>query len=711
MATRRSFLRTSGAAVACASLLPRGIHRILSSGSLAILKGDDLFFGSSDVERMRTLYASEIYSPLRSRIATIDREAERRFLQDEVRYNDQLYDIARVANRSIEMAFHYLMTGDKDAAELAVLYMRSLPKFERWDYFLEAGTKVFGLQRAPACTVATSLCWDWLEDYADETERREWIQLMGERGCEPSWLALYGMRHPDRVEGWSMDESSTYFEHRPGDRVDLSNWPHILDRTNLKAVPASALAIGAVAYAREMGEDDRAKKWLEQAVYSLRTFRDLYAVDGSYDEGVSYANYTSSHITQATVALERYNGLSLYDELNWSGYVDYLCNMSMATARSPTGIVNFGDAGNGATASVPYWVAQRTGDSRARWFGDALSREKDMWSLIWHPDDSVRPAASKSGLVLWQSALDWMVARTGYRPDDLVVAMRSGGPANHEHADRNSIIVKWGGEVLVADPYRPPYSYADPSWMMRTTAGHSALLVDGEGHQYHDGSEGTNPSDSVARIVRRGERDGYVFWTSDASPAYTLVDPDIQSVTRSVYVFEGTNAVLIVDKVRKDATPSIIEARFFGDNRKVEGANFSTESGGDTPVRSPAAGCRITAGEMDKHAFAEIARPLASAHIASVSPQGAIAAEERLPIPPDVAALHPFAAMRTTEPSAGPLLISVVVPYAGSRKPSVSFNMREDGSTDVVVEHGVGMVRCSVVDSGSIPEVIVNETR
>src|SRR5690606_13161985 len=175
--------------------------------------------------------------------------------------------------------------------------------------------RVFGLQRAPAATVATSFCWDWLEGVVDVADRQAWLRIMGERGCEPNWLACYGMRYPDRVEGWTMDETSTIYEDRP-ERIDLSNWPHILDRTNLKAVPASALAIGAVAYARGLGisesDDERLAKWLEQAEFSLRTFGDLYAADGSYGEGVSYANYTSSHIAQATVVLVRYNGTELY---------------------------------------------------------------------------------------------------------------------------------------------------------------------------------------------------------------------------------------------------------------------------------------------------------------------------------------------------------------------------------------------------------------
>ena len=712
MASRRSFIRSTAALLSAAGWL----HQ--RSGLLGFVTGLDksrlgggLFFDGEAVDRFRGLYQSDRYASLRTRIESVDQAVERRFLKSEIRYNDQLYDIARVSDRATDMAFHFLMTGDEDAASLAVEYMDALMKFGRWDYFLEDGDKVFGLQRAPGATVAVSLCWDWLDGFADEAARNEWVRIMGERGCEPSWLALYGMRFPDRVVGWTMDETSTYFEHRPNDRVDLSNWPHILNRTNLKAVPASALAIGSVAYARAFGEDERVAKWVEQSIYSIRTFRDLYAVDGSYDEGVSYANYTSSNIAQATVALERYNGVSLYDEINWAGYVDYLIGMSMATESNPAQIVNFGDASGAATAAVPYWVAGRTGDRRSRWYGDALSQERDMWSLLWDPD-AVEPASGKQGLSVWHSALDLVVARTGYRAEDLVVAMRSGGPSNHEHADRNSIVVKWGGEVLIVDPSRPPYSYADPSWMMRTTAGHSALLIDGKGHQYHDGRQGTNASDAVAKIIRFGERDGYVYWTSDATPAYKLVDDDIESVTRTVFVFEELESALVLDKVRKRSQPSVIEARFFGDNRKSVDGHFSTQSGGEKPLVAPSGGCTIDVSDRsEKHALvtADIRRPLAAAHIASTSVSGLDVSVGKLPIPEEHAVLHPFARIATEESTLAPMITTVVVPYVGERIPDVRFDVGPFGATDVYVSRGITRLRCRVVDSGDVPEVTVLE--
>lgn len=744
MHTRRSFLSTTGAVVSTAVLSGSSVFAAtlrelvpnVNAGSGVIRLDGALFFDREQLGGFRALYASAAYEPLRSRIESLDRTRERKFLKDEIRYNDQLYDIARISDRAIDMAFHYLMTGDKDAGELATEYMDALMRFGRWDYFLEGGDKVFGLQRAPGATIAASICWDWLDGYADKSTRDGWLKTMGERGCEPSWLALYGMRYPDRVIGWTMDESSTYFEHRPNDRIDLSNWPHILNRTNLKAVPASALAIGAVAYARAFGADDRVNKWIEQSTSSLRSFGELYAVDGSYDEGVSYANYTSASIAQATVALERYEsdadaelsgGLQLYDEINWAGYVDYLIGMSMATAANPAQIVNFGDASGAATAAVPYWVASRVHDQRARWYGDVLSQERDLWSLLWHPKD-VEPKAGRQGLSFWHSALDLIVARTGYRPEDLVVAMRSGGPSNHEHADRNSLVFKWGGEVLVVDPSRPPYSFADPSWMMRTTAGHSAVLIDGAGHQYHDGRQGTNPSDAVASIIRTGEREGYVYWTSDATPAYQLVDDDIASVTRTVYVFDGIEAALVLDAVRKKTTPSLIEARFFGDNRKAVAGQFSTTSGGEKPIVSPAGGCVITIGNDTAGAavagsgsvsresggaapaqFVEfdMARPLATARITAASGSGLEASVGRLPIPEENAVLHPFVSVRTSTRSLSPSIASLIVPYTGDQFPSVQYVELDSGATEVTVSRGVNRLRCEIRFDGDVPEVQV----
>ena len=189
-----------------------------------------------------------------------------------------------------------------------------------------------------------------------------------------------------------------------------------------------------------------------------------------------------------------------------------------------------------------------------------------IWSLIWH-DPSIPKTPPSATPTLWHSDLDWIVARNGFREDDLLVAMRSGGPSNHEHADRNSIIVKAFGEVLVSDPRGAPYNAADPDWEMRTTAGHSAVLIDGKGHQYHDGSEGTKPSDASARIIRKVQTDKMMHWSSDATPAYQLVHPDLVSIVRTVIVLPELAGLILIDRIVKNEEDSGAELRFFVDDR------------------------------------------------------------------------------------------------------------------------------------------------
>ncbi len=685
MLSRRKFLHLTSFSLPALYLSSRRTGLTTPGGDLHFA----LFFAEDRLPDMRRHYAeSPLFAPLRSRLAAFDRAKERQFLKKEVRYNDHLYHIVRLGDAAQQLAFHYLMTGDKEAACLSADCLRTMMRFPKWDYFLEAGKDVIGIQRASSSVIATALCADWLGRAVSPNERAEWLAIMGERGCEPCFRSLYGMRHPEAVVGWSMDPASTYFEHRPGDRVDLSNWPHILDKTNLKAVPAAALAIGAVVYQQHFGKSADTERWLEQAIFSLRSFAEIFSRDGSYNEGVSYANYTALHIVQATAVLQRFQVADLNDMINWPGYVDYAFAMAMPVQDDPYEIVNFGDNGNAKSgeagkprrSAVPMWVAAQFHDRRALWFAENLGGELDEWSLAWHPAQ-LSAEAPPAGPQLWHSDLDWIVARTGYAPADLVVAMRSGGPSNHEHADRNSLIVKCFGETLVADPYRPPYSFSDPSWMMRTMLGHSALLIDGRPHQYHDGSQGTNPSEAVARVVRTGERAGYFHWTSDATPAYRLVIPEVQSVTRTVVVLHQLPAVLVFDKVTKAAQPATIQARFFAYNLDGKGSVNANAEG-----------------------FVTL-RPLARLLAVAASGQGVHTEAGRLPIPAAVAAKHPFAEVATQTPALAPFLVTALLPAtAVGTPPTAQITREQEGIFVIRLAQNDRTLTCRVYDTGTIPE-------
>lgn len=649
--------------------------------------GPRLFFTAKDLPRLRKLFTEDTrFALMRHQLLEFDRAAEMKFLGSEVNYEDQLNDLRRITDVVQNMAFLHLMTGDAEAGSLALESVRALMKFPFWDFFM-AGDKVIGVQGAPRCAIAVAAALDWLGDLVDNDERKAWARAIAAKGCEPCWHSLNSIRHPRGARDWTINPRSVMHARRMTFPVDSSRRPEITKDTNLRTAPAGGLAIGAVAI-KLYGETTNAEleRWLEMAIHALRVFEDVYLPDGSYGEGVNYANYTSESIFMA-LAVMRNNGVAdLQDGINWRGHINYMLQLSMPIAANPFEVVNFGDSGRHrgevpfqhpdgraeSRSALPFWVAREYRDGSAQWFGENMAAAHNLWSLIFF-DETVEAVAPENKPQTWYPDLDWVVARTGYRAEDFQVSLRSGIGWNHEHADRNSIIIKAHGEELIVDPSRPPYPFTDPCWMMRTTAGHSAILIDGQGHFYHNGVEGTCATIAQAHLVAKGEGDGYSYWSSDATQAYRLVDLNIKNVTRAVIVLFDLHAVIVVDRVTKWKEASKVEARFFADNWDGQGA-ITTESDGFF-----------------------IQRPLANARAKIYSRNQYTIRTDQLPIPADRAAKHPFVDVEM-EPAMASTLVTVI--EIGSTELSdlttavtmsgdeIGFNLTRGGAD----------VRCSISD-------------
>src|SRR5690606_25040883 len=130
------------------------------------------------------------------------------------------------------------------------------------------------------------------------------------------------------------------------------NWPTILDGNNLKAVPANSLLIGALLYQQEFGDSDDTRRWIEQALYSYSTLKSVFEEDGSYDEGAAYSTYTAIQLAETETVLANMLERSDTAIVNWSGYGDYLIQMTMPTHETTTTIVNFGDNWRAGNSSV-----------------------------------------------------------------------------------------------------------------------------------------------------------------------------------------------------------------------------------------------------------------------------------------------------------------------------------------------------------------------
>lgn len=567
-------------------------------------------------------------------------------------------------------AFIYAITGDAERGQSARREMLKKLELEYWDDFVEDGHLRIGFLRTGNLTRQMALAYDWIYDLLSREERAKVLEKIAENGCVPIIRGLTGMRYPETVKGWGFAKDS----QRPHEWRDMSRWPIILGHNNFRAVMSGGLALGIFALE---GKDPRTKEWKEMLLDSFYRFAKLYKADGSYDEGVGYCNYATSFLIYLMEVVHRKMGIDLFDAANFTGVMQYDLAMFMPQHLRPTASINFGDAARSLKSDVGFWIAGKSRDGLAQYIAENYHAGHTLFSLIWY-DPTVKPEAPVNHF-LTRLDLDWMIARTGYAVDDLVVAMRSGGPFNHEHADRNSVILKYAGEVLFADAFRPTYHNTKPGWFLRTSPAHNTVLIDGRGHQYHDGSEGTNESKASAKIVRHGERQDYVFWASDATPAYQLVIPDVKSVTRTVLVFHQLPALVVLDKLQKDSAPSTFAARWHVENADKKG-DCSVSANTFTNTRPHGKFFGICAGRPD------------------------ISVEADQHSLPEKTGIFPFVDLTTQTKSKAAFLITAGCPlHAQEDLPEIT--LEQDGADWIlqIIKNGQ-QVRLRILDRDSLPE-------
>jgi hypothetical protein len=572
--TRRSFLKS--ASLAATAL---GFSRWLgAAGSDAIaatppgpVRG--LLFDARDLPRMRANAVHPRFAAFWRTFSSNDRAADFDFLEHHVHFNRHADDMGRVRQIFERAAFVYAVNQDAQQLALARRALRRLLDFPQWDMFLEGGRSVVGLLRAPEACIALSFGIDWLGDSLSADEVAEIERAIAEKGAPACATTLQGMQHPDQVEGWTFDPK----EEQAFREISLKRWPVILNTTNLKTVPAAGLGIAAC---RLHGRFPQAAEWLELARSSMREFAKVYGSDGCYGEGVSYWVPTTLDMAVFAEVLWRTQGIDDRRLINYPGTIRYAATMTLprtepAVAAPPSAknmgealplipprydIVNFGDANGGVEISLATWVGRNFNDPVSQFVAHDLGEVRYHYGLIWYDADA--PASQPEPALLdHRLENDLVVSRTGWAAADSVVALRSGGPANHEHADRNSVIFKAHGDRLLHDPFRAGYSTTLERWKLRLTDAHTAILINGQGHQYHDGHEGTNESQAHARVTAFKTGPGWMTVTSDATDAYRRVNASVKRVERTL-VFLKPDVLVFFDRVELDATPTTVQARF-----------------------------------------------------------------------------------------------------------------------------------------------------
>ncbi|MCH6258713.1 heparinase II/III-family protein [Puniceicoccaceae bacterium K14] len=563
MICRRDALRFGSIALVGTSVLPSLIGKMLRNSE----PSSRLFFDKSDIPRIRANARTVLLSAQYHKWAVNSPKAVGFAWEKFERSGNIIYDLRDFWAVFTETALVYIVEPTPDRKRVLLDAFEKIVRLPKWDYLMD-GDEDIGLMRAGMAVSRLLFAREALgDDFSDELNERFLIAL-AEKGAAPCFRTICGMNEPNQVVGWRYDPS-----HPKINDYSLAHWPKILGENNLRGAATLGLGLGALAL---VGRDPRAKKWLETAVESAFSTFGQFTEGGSYSEGVSYGGYAMRLLLQFCEAHYRIDGsVDWTNALNWSGFVDDV--VAMQAGEKPDGtpdVVNFSDASGSIYPCVGSWIRIRTGNPVGQYVTNRFSDPGYFLDFLWYRS-SFSSALPARNLKNYRSDLDWVICRSGWQADDAVLAFRSGNPANHEHADRNSFLYKIYGERLLSDHTGAAYERKDPKWTLRLTKAHNAVLIGGRGHQYHEGEEGVNAGQAKAKVISFVERGNRVCWTSDATQAYQLTNENVSKVLRTV-VFAKPNIIVLLDCVDLKTNAEDVEIRFFPDNRDNK-AKLTTE--------------------------------------------------------------------------------------------------------------------------------------
>jgi len=549
--TRRQFITDSLLGMSLLAM-PKILYSV-GTGVNGKMENDGLFFSKSDIPTILENTKLPMFKQYWDSMVNVDFEADKKFIR-EAALNNHWQGMGVIANSILRRsAFVTLVTGDKKHEELSKLAIKKILEYKYWDYFYEKDTeKPIGLQMAPSAVVAMSLAYDWLSDILTQDEKDSILQGIAEKGAPACYNSIYYMRNPEKSKRWiKADWSPVKFE------ADTSRWPWILNTTNLKIVPVSALTFAAVLL---HGKHPEAEKWLEMSRWGIETSSKIYYPDGSYDEGVGYWDYSTSNMIMAVELLRRNLNIDYTEAINFRGSIKYVLQMTAPFRTQKFAVANFSDAGFNPDASSGFWVAKQFKDGLAQYTAEYEAGSRGLFGIIYY-DKNIKPVKPSQKDMDVKFDLGWIISRTGWTEDDSFLAFKGGNPGNHEHSDRNSFIFQAYGDRLLHDPMGASYFPTEKHWILRHTQSHNSVLIDGKGQFFHDGKDGTNRTTSTAVALDYKADAKVMHVVSDATQPYNLANKDVKKAWRTLYFFKP-DIIIIVDEIEKATEESKIQLRF-----------------------------------------------------------------------------------------------------------------------------------------------------
>lgn len=582
--SRRRFLQAGAGLGALSILFPvsRAASHVRSADSVS----PGIFFDRSELPRIRESLKHPAFASYWASSREADLAADRRFLTVEVDLMNRVRDLARVANIAFRSAFVHVLEPSEDQRALAELAVATALKFNRWDWILEDGVHTVGVMRGPMVGVLLSCALDWLGADIDPALRDGVMKRLGDEIGPASYRAVHGELGASPMPSWSMDLESTGLTVN-----DVSQWPKVLANTNLQIIATSGLMIAS----SMLPDHPDATKWRELGQRSLREFIAKQPVDGSFDEGSAYWGFTYNYFCLCLELLRRFHDIDERGIADFPAMARYFLRSTMPTHETPRDTLSIGDCSNSGSVIALAWIGREFRDSTAQHLltrpGMVTTEPTLCWAAIWF-DPTVPTDFAADMNTDYTLAPGLVVSRSGWTDRDAVLCLRSGEPCNHEHADRNSLLFAAYGERLFNDPIKASYDPKHPRWLLRQTEAHSSVLINGRGHIYHHGEEGTNSSLAHAHIIAHQVGSNWMTTTSDATEAYRLAGHPASRVARTV-VYVKPDFLVVFDTLNLEK-PSPVEVRFQAHNRDGKGSVMAEADG--FSIQRPQAGLQAVCG-------------------------------------------------------------------------------------------------------------------
>ncbi|MCP4413264.1 MAG: DUF4962 domain-containing protein, partial [Gammaproteobacteria bacterium] len=264
------------------------------------------------------------------------------------------------ANRLIPNAFASVLLDQDEIKSFTKNYMLTLSNWKQWG---EHHYRDLGLAHM---LLANSLAYDWLYPQLTENERNLVRTSLG-NWAEKMYEASSGPREIDWGNWWR----KSYIQNH--------HW------TNNSALGIAGLAL--------LGEDDRAQKWINQAVAELSKIKYLLEGigDGSWHESVNYQNYGLTMSLPFLKCLKTNQQVDLLPQTYLKNYVTWRTyNYLPNTIQS---IFSHGDFeqdwGSGyAPQNILRFIAAEYQNKKAEWMAQKLiqidGRYNNQWRAPWY---------------------------------------------------------------------------------------------------------------------------------------------------------------------------------------------------------------------------------------------------------------------------------------------------------------------------------------